>query len=68
MSRLNDPRLHVRFNVVALGVIVILGVPTVLWWRDSVTWIVVMSWWALVSAHLAALMGAKAEEKADKEA
>ena len=68
MSRLNDPRLHVRFNVVAMLVWAVLLPPTLILWRESVFYVVLMSWYAIVVGHLSALMASKAEEKADKEA
>lgn len=39
-----------------------LGVPSLLWWRTSVIWLVAMSWWANVAGHWAAWAGARAEE------
>lgn len=32
--------------------------PTLLWWKESVTWIVIMSWWANVASSAANLTAA----------
>jgi hypothetical protein len=60
------PKAHVIFNICALCIWVALGVPTILWWRENVFWIVVMSWYAIVVGHIGALMTAMAEKKADE--
>jgi hypothetical protein len=41
-------------------------VPTVLWWYDSVAYVVAMSWYAIVVSHLSALAACRAEEKVDE--
>lgn len=38
--------------------------PTLLWWRDSVAWVAVMSWYALVVGHWSSFQAARAEEQA----
>jgi hypothetical protein len=37
-------------------------VPSVLWWRDSIFWVNLMSWYAIVVSHWGALLAAKADE------
>lgn len=39
-----------------------LAVPTLLWWRDSVFWVALMSLWANVAGHWAAWQAARAED------
>ena len=41
-----------------------LAVPTIAWWRDSVAWVVAMSWYAIVVSHAAAWQSARAEDNA----
>jgi hypothetical protein len=53
-----------RYHLVATGVWLALAVPTLLWWRDSVLWVAVMSWYANVVSHWAAYQSARAEEAA----
>lgn len=40
---------------------VVLLIPTLLWWKDSLVWIVVMSWWANVAASASAFLTIKSE-------
>lgn len=44
---------------------VVLAVPTLLLWRESVLWVALMSLWANVASHWAAREGAKAKESAN---
>lgn len=44
----------------------LLAVPTVLWWGESVMWVALMSVWANVAGHFSGWQGARAEEAADK--
>jgi hypothetical protein len=41
---------------------VLLVIPTLVWWKDSILWVAVMSVWANVAAHWSAYQGARAEE------
>lgn len=43
----------------------VLLVPTLLWWRDSVLWVAVMSLYANLVGHWSAYQAARAEEKVD---
>lgn len=38
------------------------GIPTLLWWKESILWVAVMSLYANVAGHWAAYQGARAEE------
>lgn len=39
-----------------------LTVATVVWWKQSILWVALMSSYAIVIAHLAAYAGARAED------
>lgn len=39
-----------------------LAVPTVLWWKESILWVALMSVYAVVVSHLAAYDAARAED------
>lgn len=41
---------------------VVLVVPTLFWWRESVMWVALMSLWANIASHWAAREAAKAKE------
>jgi hypothetical protein len=43
-----------------------LSVPTILWWRDSIVWVVFMSLYANFVGHWSAYTAAKAERQAEK--
>lgn len=45
---------------------VILIVPSVLWWSQSVKWIVIMSVWANVAGHFSAWQASRGEVKQDE--
>jgi hypothetical protein len=49
---------------VATCVWLALVVPTVLWWRESILWVALMSVWANVAAHFSAWQAARAEAAA----
>jgi hypothetical protein len=38
-------------------------IPTLLWWKDSILWVALMSAWANMAAHFAAWQGTRAEEE-----
>ena len=42
---------------------VLLIFPTLLWWRESVLWVALMSLWANIASHWAAREAAKAKEQ-----
>jgi predicted tellurium resistance membrane protein TerC len=51
----------VRFNAVATGVWIVLVIPTLLLWRESILWVAFMSLWANAVSHFAAWQAARAE-------
>ena len=42
-----------------------LALPTLLWWRESVLWVALMSLWANIASHWAAREAARAKETAE---
>jgi hypothetical protein len=54
-------KLHATLTVVWVFLIA----PTLLWWRDSVLWVALMSLWANIAAHWSAWQGARAERAND---
>lgn len=53
-----------RSHLLLMIVWVLLAIPTVLWWRDSVLWVAIMSLYANFSTHWGAFQAARAEEAA----
>lgn len=50
-----------RFHATATVVWIVLIIPSVLWWSNSVPWLVAMSVWANVGAHFAAWQATRIE-------
>lgn len=40
---------------------VVLAVPSLLWWKSSILWVIVISLWANIASHFAAYIAARAE-------
>lgn len=53
-----------RFHAVMTIVWLALAVPSLLWWKSSITWVIVLSVWANVASHFGAWQGARAEDAA----
>jgi hypothetical protein len=53
-----------RGHLVLAGVWLILAIPTVLWWHDSVVWVALCSLYANAGLHVSSYMGARAERAA----
>lgn len=62
---LEEPSKLRRFHAVATVAWFIAVLPTVLWWKDSVLWVALMSCWANAAAHFAAWQGARSEEASE---
>lgn len=41
-------------------------IPTLIWWKDSVLWVALMSLWANIASHWSAIEGAKAKENGEE--
>jgi len=46
------------------GVWLLLAIPTLLWWRESILWVAFMSLYANVASHWSAAQAAEADEHA----
>lgn len=54
-------RLHLLGVVVWLG----LAYPTIVWWKESILWVAMMSLYTILLDHIGGWGAARAEEKAD---
>lgn len=69
MSPLNallSPTFTTRFHATMTVIWLLLIVPTVLWWQNSITWVIVMSLWANIAAHAAAFQASRSEKATEK--
>jgi multisubunit Na+/H+ antiporter MnhG subunit len=66
MKWLNSPKFWRNFNGVCTVIWTLLIIPTVLWWTDSIVWVVFMSLWANIASHLAGYVAGRTEVKEDK--
>lgn len=66
IGMLDDASFHVKLNTVMIVVWGILAIPTMLWWKEAIPWLVFMSWYANWVGHISALLAAKAEKKIDE--
>ncbi|MEV5265246.1 hypothetical protein [Streptomyces werraensis] len=56
-----------RLHLTLTCVWVLLAIPTLLLWRESILWVAFMSLYANVAAHWAAFQGARAEREATQD-
>jgi hypothetical protein len=56
-----------RIHMTALAIWLLLGIPTFLWWKTSLLWIVAMSWYAIVASHWSAYEGARAKQAVEED-
>lgn len=50
-----------RFNLIFTFVWVVLAVPSLLFWKDSILWVIVISLWANIVGHFSAYLAAHSE-------
>lgn len=50
-----------RFNVFLTVVWIILTFPSLIWWKNSILWVIVISLWANIIGHFGAYIAARAE-------
>ena len=55
-----------RFHLVMMGFWAVVAVPGVLYWRESVTFVIILSLYANFAGEFAAYQGARGEEKQDQ--
>lgn len=60
------PTLIKKMHLVTAGLWIVLAIPSVIWWRNSVLWIIIISIYANVVGHLSGYTAARADEAAEK--
>lgn len=59
-------RFMARVHLFLALIWVVLTIPTLLWWKNSILWVSLMSIYAIVISHLAAYSAAHAEKAASQ--
>jgi hypothetical protein len=59
------PKALIRFHFCMMIVWAILLIPTLLWWKESILWILIVSLYANWIGHFSAMDAARAEEKSE---
>lgn len=54
-----------RFHATATIVWSILLIPSLIWWKDSILWVILLSVWANIASHGGAWSAARAEGAAE---
>lgn len=60
-KRASEPTVIRRWNGIAVVVWIVLGLPTLLFWRESVLWVAILSLWANIVTHYGAWLTARVE-------
>lgn len=61
---LQSPTAQRRYHRIMATMWVLLIIPTLLWWKDSVLWVALMSLWANIASHWSGAQAAGAEKEA----
>lgn len=56
-----------RFHAAATVGWLLLIAPTLIWWKESILWIALMSIWANVASHFGAFQATRAEEESSEQ-
>lgn len=64
---LQDKTFLRRFHASAVIVWLILIIPTLLWWKEAIVWVAIMSIWANVASHWAAWQASRAEQSNERQ-
>lgn len=66
MNYFANPKSMARLHAVLTMIWIAAVIPTLLWWKDSILWVGLMSCWANIASHWACHAAAKAEIQAKK--
>jgi hypothetical protein len=63
VKRLLEPEFQAKFHAVMTVVWAVLTIPALIWWKESILWVIVLSQWANVASHWAGFQAAHAEKR-----
>lgn len=55
-----------RYHLVAAIMWFVLAIPSVIWWKDSVLWVIIISIYANIIGHLSGYSAARADQAAEE--
>lgn len=55
-----------RFNLIFTFLWIVLTVPSLLYWKESILWVIVISLWANIVGHFSAYLAARSEAAQQK--
>ncbi|HII0436904.1 TPA: hypothetical protein ACYX9L_000280 [Klebsiella pneumoniae] len=55
-----------RCHLVAAVMWVVLAIPSLIWWKDSVLWVILISIYANIVGHLSGYSAARADQAAEE--
>jgi hypothetical protein len=65
-ASIEDKARHQRWLHFSLAVVwALLLIPTLIWWKESILWVLIISLYANVASHWSAFQASKAEEHAN---
>ena len=64
---LNSPTFLTRFHGYATLVWVLLMIPSLLLWKESLLWVIIMSVWANVAGHWSSWQAARSERRLERQ-
>lgn len=59
------PKLIKKMHLAAAVLWVLLAIPSVIWWKNSVLWVIIISIYANIVGHLSGYTAARADEAAE---
>lgn len=57
-----DPHSWNTFHKIMTMIWIMLAIPSLMWWKDALVWVIIMSLWANVVGHWSAFQASRAEE------
>jgi hypothetical protein len=63
LTLLTNPDVAVRTHACLFGFWVLMTIPAIIWWRDSLLFVIFISLYAIWVAHLAGMQGALADRR-----
>lgn len=67
MNRLLEPKFQARFHAGMTVVWLLLIIPSLIWWKDSILFVILISLWANVASHWASYQAAHAEKRVEQQ-